>query len=74
VDAWFIESAKNRYLANGHSFQSLRLPLDLLGNGRLLAAVAMMAAGWDGCPVRPAPGFPDDGQWHVRRERLKRMP
>ena len=74
VDALFIESAKNRYLANGHNYQSTRLPLYLPGNGGLLAAVAMMAAGWDGCPDSPAPGFPDDGQWHVRWEGLKRTP
>lgn len=74
LDALFIESAKNRYLANGHNYQSSRLPLYLPGNGGLLAAVAMMAAGWDGCPECPAPGFPADGQWHVRWEGLKRMP
>lgn len=39
-------------------------------NGGLLAAVAMMAAGWDGAPDRPAPGFPDDGSWSVRAEGL----
>jgi hypothetical protein len=74
IDALFIEAVKNRYLANGHNYQSPRLPLYLPGNGGLLTAVAMMAAGWDGCPERPAPGFPDDGGWHVRWEGLRRMP
>ncbi len=74
IDALFIESQKNRYLANGHNFQSSRLPLYLPGNGGLLTAVAMMAAGWDGCPDRPTPGFPDNGKWKVRWEGLKRMP
>ncbi len=74
VDALFIDSPKNRYLANGHNYQSARLPLYLPGNGGLLAAVAMMAAGWDGCPDRPAPGFPDNGAWNVRWEGLERMP
>jgi hypothetical protein len=74
VDALFIESQKNRYLANGHNFQSSRLPLYLPGNGGLLTAVAMMAAGWDGCPDRPSPGFPDNGKWNIRWEGLKRMP
>jgi len=36
--------------------------------------VAMMAAGWDGAPARPAPGFPADGRWQVRWEGLRRMP
>jgi hypothetical protein len=74
VDALFLESPKNRYLANGHNYQSARLPLYLPGNGGLLAAVAMMAAGWDGGPDRPAPGFPDNGKWKVRYEGLHRMP
>ncbi len=74
VDALFIESPKNLYLANGHNYQSARLPLYLPGNGGLLTAVAMMAAGWDGCPERPAPGFPDNGKWNVRCEGLRRMP
>ncbi len=42
------------------------------GNGGLLYAVAMMAAGWDGAPHQNAPGFPKDGQWVVKWEGLKR--
>ena len=43
----------------------------LPGNGGLLYAVAMMAAGWDGAPENPAPGFPNNGSWTVRWEGLK---
>ena len=71
VNALFLESPKNRYLANGHNYQSLRLPLYLPGNGGLLTAVAMMAAGWTGCPPRPCPGFPDNGKWNIRWEGLR---
>ena len=46
----------------------------LPGNGGLLYAVAMMAAGWDGAPQKNAPGFPDDGSWTVRWEGLKPAP
>ena len=74
IDALFLDSPKNVYLANGHNYQSARLPLYLPGNGGLLAAVAMMAAGWDGCPEGPAPGFPKDGKWNVRFEGLRPMP
>lgn len=74
VDALFIDAVKNRYLANGHNYQSERLPLYLPGNGGLLMAVVMMAAGWDGAPDHPTPGFPDDGRWRVRWEGLRRMP
>ncbi len=45
-----------------------------LGNGGLLYAVAMMAAGWDGAPDKQAPGFPDDGKWVVRWEGLSKAP
>jgi hypothetical protein len=73
IDALFVDAQKNRYLANGHNYQSSRLPLYLPGNGGLLTAVAMMAAGWDGCPEHSAPGFPDNGKWNVRYEGLKPM-
>ncbi len=41
------------------------------GNGGLLYAVAMMAAGWDGASNYNSPGFPKDGSWVVKWERLK---
>ena len=52
IDALFIESPKNTWLPNGHNWQRPGLPLYLPGNGGLLAAVAMMAAAWDGFPKR----------------------
>jgi hypothetical protein len=42
-------------------------------NGSLLAAVAMMAGGWDGS-TGPTPGFPKDGKWTVRAEGFKPLP
>jgi hypothetical protein len=68
VDALCLPAAKNRYLANGHNYQDERLTLYLPGNGGLLAAVAMMAGGWDGGPDGPCPGFPKNGHWDVRCE------
>jgi len=73
IDAFFIESKKNLYWPNGHNYQRENLPLYLPGNGGLLTAVAMMAAGWDGAPERHAPGFPETG-WVVKWEGLKKMP
>ena len=70
VDALMLESEKNRYLPNGHNWQRKNLPCYLPGNGGLLYAVAMMAAGWQGAPTSHAPGFPSDGSWTVRWERL----
>jgi hypothetical protein len=75
VDALLLERPRNRYLNNGHNFQEPdRLRIYLPGNGALLAAVAMMAAGWDGAPSRNAPGFPADGTWTVRSEGLQPLP
>ena len=61
---------KNTYLNNGHNYQDGRLRIYLPGNGGLLSAIALMCAGWDGCPW-PNPGFPDDGNWDVRWEGLQ---
>jgi hypothetical protein len=70
VDALLMDTPKNRYLPNGHNRQRDNLPCYLPGNGGLLYAVAMMAAGWQGAPQSNAPGFPADGSWTVRWENL----
>lgn len=72
VDALFLDTPKNRWLPNGHNYQRPNLPLYLPGNGGLLIAVAMMAAGWQGGPPGPAPGFPSRG-WNVRQEGLRAL-
>jgi hypothetical protein len=73
IDALLLDTPKNTYRKNGHNHQRPGLTVYLPGNGGLLAAVAMMAAGWDGAPAGPAPGFPREG-WRVRWEGLRRMP
>jgi hypothetical protein len=62
-----MESPKNTYLPNGHNKQSgdKALPLYLPGNGGLLIATAMLAAGYDG---KPGPLFPKG--FSVRAEGL----
>ncbi len=74
IDALLLDTPKNAYRPNGHNHQRPGLTIYLPGNGGLLAAVAMMAAGWDGAPEGRAPGFPRDGSWTVRWEGLERMP
>jgi hypothetical protein len=74
IDFLLLDAPKNGYRVNGHNHQRPGLTIYLPGNGGLLAAVAMMAAGWDGAPDQHAPGFPDDGTWNVRWEGLQRMP
>jgi len=70
VDALLMPTAKNRYLPNGHNWQRDNLPCYLPGNGGLLYAVALMAGGWLGSKHGPAPGFPADGSWSVKSEKL----
>ena len=74
IRALLMDVPKNTYLNNGHNYQADRLPLYLPGNGGLLTAIAMMAAGWDGAPNVHAPGFPQDGRWVVDFEGLERLP
>lgn len=71
VDCLLLDVPKNHYSKSGNNYQRPNLPLYLPGNGGLLAAVAMMAAGWDGCGQKEAPGFPKNGLWEIRAEGLK---
>ena len=75
VDILMKETPKNAYVASGNNNQTIRkdLPLYLPGNGSLLLAAAMMAAGYSGCG-RPCPGFPDDGNWKVEYEGIHPLP
>jgi protein-glucosylgalactosylhydroxylysine glucosidase len=74
IDALLLDVQKNTYLINGQNFQEDRLPVYLPGNGGLLAAIAMMAAGWDGAPKINAPGFPQNGKWVVKCENINPAP
>ncbi len=69
VEALLKDCKPNRYDPRGLC-EGWYLP----GNGGLLYAVAMMAAGWDGCPKKQAPGFPQNGSWVVKWEGLKQAP
>ncbi|WP_457080581.1 hypothetical protein [Hymenobacter sp. HD11105] len=71
VDALLMKVRTNTYLPSGHNYQEDRLPIYLPGNGGLLAAVALMCAGYDGCKEEN-PGIPKG--WKVRWEGLSKMP
>ena len=71
VDALLMPVRTNTYLPNGHNYQEGRLPVYLPGNGGLLAAVALMCAGYDGAPSAN-PGIPKG--WQVKWEGLSKMP
>jgi hypothetical protein len=60
----------NTYLESG--FNNLGSPPYLPASGGFLWAAAMMAAGWEGCSGKHAPGFPDDGSWTVKWEGLRK--
>ncbi|MBP2070968.1 hypothetical protein [Thermoanaerobacterium butyriciformans] len=74
VKAILMDSPKNTYMLNGHNNQipNKDLPVYLPGNGGLLTAIALMAAGWDGCDINE-PGFPKNGKWNIEWEGLKPM-
>lgn len=69
IDILLKDTPKNCYLESGNNMQISRkdLPLYLPGNGSLLLAAALMAAGYEGCK-RSTPGFPDNGEWEVEYE------
>ena len=71
VEALLHASSKNHYDRRGVCAGGMQY---LPGNGGLLYAAAMMAAGWDGGPETHAPGFPPDGSWVVKWEGLKSAP
>jgi hypothetical protein len=68
VNALLDNTSPNQYDTRGVN-NGWYLP----GNGGLLYAVAMMAAGWDGSSGS-APGFPNDGSWTVKWEGLNKAP
>ncbi len=70
IDALFIDTQKNTFLANGHNYQDRRLTIYLPGNGALLAALAMMTAGYTGKTIS-SPGFPNDGTWNIKWEGIQ---
>ena len=72
INALLMPVQTNTYLVSGHNYQDSRLPVYLPGNGGLLAAIALMCAGYDGCHI-PNPGFPDNGGWKVKWEGFKKM-
>jgi len=71
LDFLLLDTSKNRYLPNGHNYQRPDLPAYLPANGGLLAATALMCAGWTGGPNESVPGFPKNGKWSVRCENVR---
>lgn len=73
IDILLMHVQKNTYLVNGHNYQDNRLRLYLPGNGGLLSAIALMAAGWDN-QKKKNPGFPANGKWNIKWEGIKTSP
>ncbi len=77
VDILCNDSKEATFLNNGHvqrAKEPLGVPAYLPVNSSFLAAVALMAAGWDGAPKIKAPGFPQDGSWRIKVEGLNKLP
>ena len=70
LDILLSEHPNNVVLASGFN-PAGSMPY-LPATGGLLWATALMAAGWEGDPDKPAPGFPADGSWVVKWEGLKK--
>ena len=71
MDALMMPVTTNTYLPNGHNYQDGRLTIYLPGNGGLLAAIALMCAGYEGSTVEQ-PGIPKNGRWKVKWEGLQK--
>ena len=69
LEILLLDTAKNKYMTNGHNCQISRsdLPLYLPGNGSLLLTIPLMAVGYPGCTSKH-PGFPEDGTWNIETE------
>lgn len=71
VEALLMDTPRNVFLANGYNCQDpMRLPLYLPGNGGLLAAVALLAGGYDGA-AGAGDGVPG---WRIRAEGFPARP
>ncbi|MDY3919679.1 MAG: glycoside hydrolase family 65 [Candidatus Limivivens sp.] len=75
IEILLKDTPKNSYVTSGNNYQRMRtdLPLYLPGNGSLLLAAAMMAAGYEGCE-ETFPGFPKNGKWKVMFENIAPFP
>lgn len=62
------------YVQRPKEIRSLTNPAYFPVNSSLLAAVGLMAGGWEGAPSGAAPGFPKNGKWNVRVEGMNRLP
>lgn len=69
VDCLLLDQPKNTYLANGHNRQDDSLPIYLPGNGALLLATGLLAAGSD---TSAAVGFGPG--WRARNEGIAPLP
>lgn len=74
IDLLLMDTSKNHYSKNGHNYQKTRkdLPVYLPGNGSLLLALSLMAAGTEDGMVQS--GFPKDSGWTVKHEGIRPFP
>lgn len=75
IDLLLTDTPKNRYVKSGNNAQGERkdLPLYLPGNGSLLLAIPLLAAGIEGMSEYSI-GFPDNENWEVEYENINPFP
>jgi len=77
VDIVCNDGPKSRFNKSGYvprPKEGIGCPAYLPVNSSFLAAVGLMAAGWDDAPSINAPGFPQDGTWKVKVENMQKLP
>ena len=89
VEILLRDGPNNRYLPNGHCPQrsdeaaakspapgarKREIAVYLPANGALLAAVALMVAGWDGARRSSTRAFRRTARWTIRAEGLRPLP
>ncbi len=77
IDIVCNDAPKAKFNKSGYVMrpkEGLVCPAYLPVNSSFLAAIGLMAAGWDGAPEINAPGFPQDGTWNVTVENMQILP
>jgi len=77
IDIVCNDSPNSRFNKSGYVARpkdAAGCPAYLPVNSSFLAAIGLMAGGWDGAPKINAPGFPQDGKWTIRVENLQKLP
>lgn len=77
IDIVCNDAPKAKFNKSGYVLrpkEGINNPAYLPVNSSFLAAIGLMAGGWDNSPEINAPGFPQDGKWQVKVENIQKLP